>query len=95
MLWEAGCLRGEEVSGKNEGADQKLRGWWDARWGSSCVTALHKGLHSAVSPACATRGREMSGIQTMHSSSIHAKQNSQSRLLAFSAFIMCPFIFTY
>lgn len=33
---------GEEVAGKNEGADQKLCGWWDARPGRGCVTELHK-----------------------------------------------------
>lgn len=35
---------GEEVVGKNEGADQKLCGWWDARPARGCVTELHKDL---------------------------------------------------
>lgn len=40
-MWEAQWLRGEEVLGTREGADQKLRGWWDAWSGSGRVTALH------------------------------------------------------
>lgn len=81
------------MAGKNEGADQKLRGWWDARLGSGCVTALHKGLRrqkgsgseviSVESPhSCprTRRGREMRTIQTMYSSSIHPHLTEQSRL---------------
>lgn len=74
------------MAGKSEGADQKLRGWWDARLGRSCVTVLHKGLRmqrgsgcevisveSRQSCLCTRRGREMRTIQTICSSSIHPR----------------------
>lgn len=42
--WPCGRPRGEEVPGKNKGADQTLRRWWDAPSGSSRVKTLHKAL---------------------------------------------------
>lgn len=38
------CLSDREVMGMNEGADQKLRGRWDARSSRTCVTVLHNSL---------------------------------------------------
>lgn len=85
MWWEADWLRGEEVAGKNEGADQKLRGWWDARLGSSCVTALHKDLRRqrgsgsevismSVLPAHSERARDAgysNSVQFIHPSTLN------------------------
>lgn len=102
MWWEAGGPRGERVAGKNEGADQKLRGWWDARLGSSCVTALHKGLRRqrgsgseviSEPPACALRARDVDYSNNEHPS-IPPRFTEQTRLgrpvvdFFFSVFIM-------
>ncbi len=95
------------MAGKNEGADQKLRGWWDARLGSSCVTALHKGLRRqrgsgsevisvSVLPARSERARDAgysNNVQFSHPS-IHTRSRLPVVDFSFVLYVFLSFLFS-